>query len=880
MASRKDNLRALGKNSRTRVVILFTAAILIGSVLYGYFKLKKDTNISTSKTALTRAPSIQSIPGALNQTPQYSALQNKQNIEQAEQALKTGTSAIPTIISTQKFTGSTEIGPKSGSGGLGFSALARLDDGQQKPLWLQNLGEKNCAKDAIKVALDNGSKISDLKSYCNCGQLKDYGFSLNDLYEVCDCRELKLMGYSAVDLKNLGFNATELRSCGFSACEEKASGFTAAEMKNAGFGDGELKGAGFNGDDVEGVSGLPNGLSASDIEKNCSPDYLKQLREKGVSAAAIRRISGCSAKQLLAAGFSPSELKDAGFSGSDLLNAGLTPEQLKKAGFDAKSLLDAGLTPDNLKALGVGDQDLLKAGVPASTLGKLSAVPADPSALANLIAEHQKNCSPEAIKNEREQGMTAAEIHKKYGCSAAELLKGGFTPADLRKAGFTAAELAAAGLSPADLLKAGLSPADLKASAYSAKDLLASGVSPKDLLAAGYTPDELLKAGVSTADLLKAGVSPKELKKLGVDAKTLLDAGATPDEFKDAGFTAADLQNAGVDDATLSRLGMNPKLDALAAVANMPTTPKDNINPIGGSLFAPTNQDAQGIDQLNKALAEQKKMQAQQRFQQKIQQRASVLQNYSTQLLQGWKAVSNQTYVGGSPKQQNAPAAGMTGVGGGLNPTSNPKSEAAADALKTKSAMGDVYIKTGDIIFAVIDTAVNTDEPGPILATIVSGPLKNSKIIGSFNMGSNAEKLTMTFNTLSIQGYSKTIGISAYAIDPNTGRTALSSSTDHHYLMRYGSLFASTFLEGFGNAFQSADTQITIGGTGGETNTTVQNGINRSLTDNAVIGLATLGKAWGQQAQKNMNVPTTIQVYSGTPIGVLFLQDVALDDKG
>ncbi|NDH09935.1 MAG: type IV secretion protein IcmE, partial [Gammaproteobacteria bacterium] len=151
---------------------------------------------------------------------------------------------------------------------------------------------------------------------------------------------------------------------------------------------------------------------------------------------------------------------------------------------------------------------------------------------------------------------------------------------------------------------------------------------------------------------------------------------------------------------------------------------------------------------------------------------------------------------------------------------------------------------------------------------------------GSFSAGSSqAEKLTISFNSLSVPWLIKTIGISAYAIDPNTGRTALSSSTNHHYLERYGALFASTFLEGFGNAFQSADTTITVGGTGGETNTTVQNGINRSLTDNAVIGLATLGKAWGQQAARNMNKPTTIQIYSGTPVGVLFLQDVNIPEK-
>ena len=89
-------------------------------------------------------------------------------------------------------------------------------------------------------------------------------------------------------------------------------------------------------------------------------------------------------------------------------------------------------------------------------------------------------------------------------------------------------------------------------------------------------------------------------------------------------------------------------------------------------------------------------------------------------------------------------------------------------------------------------------------------------------------------------------------------------------------LFAATFLEGFGNAFQSANTTISIGGTGGQpTNTTISNGVGRSTLENAVIGLATLGKSWGQVAQQNVNRPTTVQLYSGTGIGVLFTQDLA-----
>ena len=67
---------------------------------------------------------------------------------------------------------------------------------------------------------------------------------------------------------------------------------------------------------------------------------------------------------------------------------------------------------------------------------------------------------------------------------------------------------------------------------------------------------------------------------------------------------------------------------------------------------------------------------------------------------------------------------------------------------------------------------------------------------------------------------------------------------------------------------------MTIGGTGGVTNTSIENGVGRSTLENAVIGLATVGKAWGQVAQQQFSRPTTVEVYSGTGLGILFTQDL------
>lgn len=237
--------------------------------------------------------------------------------------------------------------------------------------------------------------------------------------------------------------------------------------------------------------------------------------------------------------------------------------------------------------------------------------------------------------------------------------------------------------------------------------------------------------------------------------------------------------------------------------------------------------------------------------------------------LQSWKKTTDQVYIAAAKTDEKS---GQAGAGSMQSDGSVGASAASGSVM---SVSGENVVKTGDIMFAVMDTSVNTDEPGPILATIVSGRLKGSKLIGSFNLPSNASKMVIMFNTLSIPGKDKTVQISAYAIDPNTARTALSSETNHHYLQRYGALFASSFMSGMSSAIQSANTTVSVGGTGGVTNTTVST-MGRSTINNALIALGEVGKAWSKTAQKDMNRPTTVEVYAGTGLGILFTQDVAL----
>jgi intracellular multiplication protein IcmE len=824
MASRKDNLKSLFSNTRTRVIIIFTALLMILAVAIGYVKIRNATGGLNAEAQITSAPGgIQSIPGSVSQTAQYAKLQEEQNISQAQIAATSGGSAIPTIIKTQAIgEGVGVIGSKNGQAGLGFSTLAQGGEaGDQHTQWLNTLKKGQCSKKDIDSVVAEGAKLSDLKASCSCIQLKDVGYPLKELNTVCPCRALKAAGYNARDLKEIGYNAARLRDCGFSACELRAAGFSALEMKDGGFSDDELKGAGFSPEEIIAASGLPTGITAADIRNaGCGVASLEKLRKAGVSAAAIKRISGCSAEQLKAAGYTAQELKDAGFSAAELKQAGFSDEALKAAGFSAAEI-------------------------------KAIKSPAD--------------CSVESLKKLRASGVSASTIKKTMGCSAKALRAAGFTAKELKDAGFSAAELKDAGFSAAELKDAGFSAKELKDAGFSAAELKAAGFSAKDLKDAGFSAKDLKDAGFSAKDLKDAGFSAKDLKDAGFSAKDLKDAGFSAKELNDAGFSAEDLQKAGYSDAELKAAGIAVFDSNVAELAN-PIAARQTSS-LTGVPTAP-DQNASNAQQLQAILSKQNQQIAEQKYDQKIQQKTSEMLAYANQSISDWKKVSPQVLAEANPSLKKE---GETGTNMFQEKGVMIEEERYVGSARRKEAI----IKTGDILFAVMDTSVNSDEPGPILATIVSGKLKGSKLIGSFNLPSNAGKMVITFNTMSVPGAAKTQSISAFAIDSNTARTALSSKTNRHYLMRYGSLFASSFLQGFGNAFQSANTTVTIGGTGGGNDITVQNGIGRSTLQNAVIGLATVGKSWGQQAQQIFNTPTTVEVYSGTGIGVLFTQDVS-----
>lgn len=235
------------------------------------------------------------------------------------------------------------------------------------------------------------------------------------------------------------------------------------------------------------------------------------------------------------------------------------------------------------------------------------------------------------------------------------------------------------------------------------------------------------------------------------------------------------------------------------------------------------------------------------------QQMQSSMSTQASQLFAAWVS-PNQQYVAGTP-DLNRLGAGLGGAWSG--------SPAGAKAPA---------VKAGTIMYAVLLTAVNSDEPGPVLAEIVQGKFKGARIMGT--LSNQGQKVLLSFNTLTLPKLSESVVINTVAIDENTARTALSSDTNNHYWLRYGTLFASAFIQGYGQSFINSAPNYNISLFPSPTPDQSQK-INLSPRDRIFVGLGQVGLQYSSVLRNIFNTPPTVKVFSGTPMGILFLSDLA-----
>lgn len=172
------------------------------------------------------------------------------------------------------------------------------------------------------------------------------------------------------------------------------------------------------------------------------------------------------------------------------------------------------------------------------------------------------------------------------------------------------------------------------------------------------------------------------------------------------------------------------------------------------------------------------------------------------------------------------------------------------------------------IVAAVLETAINTDEPSMVIATVTSGPLSGSMVYGEAKRVN--EVVDVKFSSLYYNG--KFIQVNGRAIDQDTMRSALAGDVDHKYFARYGLPILLGLVTGYATGMANAGSVIALSPFGGATQTfNAPN--NRQIVSQAVAtGAQQAASTYSQQNQSNSQI--AVNIPQGTAIGIIFTTDV------
>ena len=227
-------------------------------------------------------------------------------------------------------------------------------------------------------------------------------------------------------------------------------------------------------------------------------------------------------------------------------------------------------------------------------------------------------------------------------------------------------------------------------------------------------------------------------------------------------------------------------------------------------------------------------------------------------ILASWSSAGASLSVLAAPKETTQAGSNIKGAAG--------KSSGKAGSAKGVGK-GIPIIPAGKILYGRIVNELNSDRPGPVLAQAVGGKFDGVKFLGSFQRDNGA--LVIKFDRV-IYPDGETDSIGAYAVSPGTKlRSGLETDVNNHYLYRYGSLLASAFMQGFGQAAMYANSTSYPSAMG----TPVIGFNGMTLMQQTEMGIGQAGMMLGGQAMNAFNTPPTVKVAANTPVGLMIVAE-------
>jgi len=191
----------------------------------------------------------------------------------------------------------------------------------------------------------------------------------------------------------------------------------------------------------------------------------------------------------------------------------------------------------------------------------------------------------------------------------------------------------------------------------------------------------------------------------------------------------------------------------------------------------------------------------------RIQSMLAAMSGQAQQLVASWQPPVMQHVAGTPPETDQSEKKNATDTASGAEGKSSSGQS---------SALTPALIKAGTILFAVLETEVNSDYPdSPVMATIVDGPYKGAKLMGRLvtakGVSGQMDRVSLNFSLMNEDSWPKSRAVTAYAVDPEDARTVLASHVDYHYLQRFGAMFATSFLQGYATAITTSASTSTTG---------------------------------------------------------------------
>lgn len=179
----------------------------------------------------------------------------------------------------------------------------------------------------------------------------------------------------------------------------------------------------------------------------------------------------------------------------------------------------------------------------------------------------------------------------------------------------------------------------------------------------------------------------------------------------------------------------------------------------------------------------------------------------------------------------------------------------------------DIIVPAGTIEYGQLILEANTDAPGPVMVQIISGPLRGSRLLGSFQ--STDDYLVLNFSTVIIDGID--YPVQAVAIDPDTTMPGVITEIDRRYFGRVILPMAAEFVSGLAEAIsESGTTSVYIS----DNNVTQSTG-DKDNEQEVATGVAEAGDKLSELIDEEAGrIKPMLRVAAGTPVGILFTAPV------